>query len=339
MTRRNVAALLLLAASSAPALAQVPSPPPAKPTADTSSIWTIQGENSSISANKTTDRFYTNGLRLGWTSPEGQVPGFLQGIGRSLWGGNGQQRIGVDVTQQIYTPFNTSTRASLPGDRPYAGTLMLNAYLTQETADWRSTLGVGIGVMGPSALGEQVQNGFHDLIKQGRINGWDSQLKDEPVLQFLSQRTWRLPVTKFAGMEVDALPDLTAAVGTLRIYAQTGVTLRLGQGLDSDFGVAKIRPGQTGGDAYRGTRPFAWYVFAGADGRAVLRDGTLEGNIWQKSPSVKKSPFIGELTGGLAVIAYGVRVSYTHTLQTQEFRHQKGGGLHQFGSLTASVRF
>ena len=99
-----------------------------------------------------------------------------------------------------------------------------------------------------------------------------------------------------------------------------------------------MRPGPSGGDAFKPTRPFAWYVFAGADGRAVLRDGTLEGNIYQRSASVKKSPFIGELQAGVAVMAWGVRLTYAHTFQTQEFRHQKGG-IHQFGSLNASVRF
>jgi hypothetical protein len=340
MIRRSIAALLLLAA--VPVQAQTPAAqtlPAVRPAAsDTASIWSIQGENSSISSNRITDRFYTNGLRLGWTSPEGQVPDFLARTGRLLWGAAGQQRIAVDVTQQIYTPYNTAARASVRGDRPYAGTLMVNASLMQDTADWRSVVGLGIGVMGPLALGEQVQNGFHDLIQQGRINGWRSQLKNEPVVQLLSERTWRLAITKFAGLEVDALPDLTAAVGSLRIYAQTGVTFRIGQGLDSDFGVAKIRPGQTGGDAYKPTRPFAWYIFAGADGRAVLRDGTLEGNLYHRSASVKKQPFVGELQAGVALMAWGMRLSYAHTLQTQEFRKQKGG-LHQFGSLNAAVRF
>src|SRR3978361_794079 len=78
----------------------------AQPASDKSSIWTLQDENASISAGKLTDRFYVNGLRLGWTSPTGQVPDFLADLGRSLWGG-GQQRLAFDLTQQIYTPAGT----------------------------------------------------------------------------------------------------------------------------------------------------------------------------------------------------------------------------------------
>lgn len=47
---------------------------------------------------------------------------------------------------------------------------------------------------------------------------------------------------------------------------------------------------------------------------------------------------MGEAQGGLALMAWGMRLTYTHVVQTQEFKHQKGG-LHQFGSLALSVRF
>jgi hypothetical protein len=37
-----------------------------QPAPDTASIWTLQGENASISAGTPTDRMYVNGLDLGW---------------------------------------------------------------------------------------------------------------------------------------------------------------------------------------------------------------------------------------------------------------------------------
>jgi lipid A 3-O-deacylase len=71
---------------------------------DPAMIITLQGENASITASpNVTDRFYTNGLRLGWTSPTGQVPDFLATLGRTLWD-TGLQRISIDLSQQIYTP-------------------------------------------------------------------------------------------------------------------------------------------------------------------------------------------------------------------------------------------
>ena len=79
-------------------------------------------------------------------------------------------------------------------------------------------------------------------------------------------------------------------------------------------------------------------MFAGADGRAVAHGTKLEGNTWATSRSVRKSPYVGEGSAGVGVILHGVRLTYIHRVQTQEFRHQSGG-LHQTGSLALSVRF
>ncbi len=326
----TLAAAVLPVAS---ALAQSSSAPPPDP----ASIWSLQVENAAISTAPVADRDYTNGIRLGWTSAEGGAPDFLQRLGQTLWG-KGRERIAVDLSQQIYTPTDNTVANPPLNDRPYAGVMMGTVSLIHDNGSALSVLGLGLGLVGPSALGEQVQNGFHDLIGNAQTKGWDTQLHNEPLLEITSQRTWRLPMGAFGGLETDALPELTAAAGNLRDYAQAGVTLRLGQGLNSDYGVARLLPGLTGTDVFHPTREFAWYVFAGADAQAVAYDVTLDGNAWQHSRSVDIVPVVGEIQGGLALMFHGVRLTYTQVVQTQEYRHQKGGP-HQFGSLAASVRF
>jgi hypothetical protein len=65
----------------------------------------------------------------------------------------------------------------------------------------------------------------------------------------------------------------------------------------------------------------------------------LDGSTFRNnSPHVTKKPFLGEFEGGLAVMVYGVRLTYTQTWQTQSFNTQKAG-LFSFGSFAASVRF
>jgi Uncharacterized protein conserved in bacteria (DUF2219) len=74
------------------------------PAPDPVSIWTIQDENASISTAGLTDRYYTNGLRLSWTSGTDATPDFIAPVARTLWG-DGQMRVSFDLTQQIYTPM------------------------------------------------------------------------------------------------------------------------------------------------------------------------------------------------------------------------------------------
>jgi hypothetical protein len=305
--------------------------------ADTASIWTLQDENASITTGTPPDRFYVNGLRLGWTSPTGQVPDFLADLGRTLWGG-GQQRIAFDLAQQIYTPAGTSAAVPSPFDRPYAGLLLGNFSLISDTEDTRSVLTVSLGLVGPDSGGEELQNSFHNLIGQNHTNGWGSQIQNTPVGEVLHERTWRLPMGTVAGLETDALPSLTIGLGDLRDYVQTGVTFRFGQGLGSDFGVPRLRPGLSGGDVFVPTRPFAWYVFAGADGQAVAYDLLLQSVPFRSGPHVSTVWDVAELQGGFAVMAYGMRLTFAYVAQTQEF-HGQTGGLHQFGSASLAFRF
>lgn len=326
-----VALGLLLGLAAAPAAAM----PPADPDA----IITLQDENSSITSAHLSDRYYVNGLKLGYVSPTGAVPPFAEQMGRVLWG-DGRQRISIDISQSIFTPLDTTNPPPPHGDRPYAGVLTGNFSLIQDTDYWRSIVGFQVGLVGPGAGAEELQNGWHDLIGQRHTLGWNEyQIHNEPVLEFLSERVWREPLGTLAGLETDVLPNFTVGVGNLRIYGLLGTELRIGQGLQSDYGPPRVQPwGMTGGDAYTPVKPFNWYFFVGADGQAVVHDITLNGNTFQSSPHVSPKWDVGELEAGIAVIMYGVRVAYTQVFQTEEFRGQHGG-LHQFGSLAASIRF
>ena len=320
----------LMLATGAPARAAGP--------ADATSIWTIQGENDSVSTTPGgSDKFYTSGLRLGWTSGTDLVPPIAAQIATTVWG-DGTTRVSFNLSQQIYSPTNTARFRPNPRDRPVAAYLAGTFAILHDTERTRSVLAMTVGVIGPSALGRQVQNGFHELIRLRLNNGWGGQLPDEAALEFLGERTWRFGLARAGGFEIDMLPSLTAGVGTVRDYVQSGLVVRFGQGLESDFGVGRIRPGNTGGDVFVAQSGLPWYVFVGLNGQVIARDAFLDGALWQRSAHVQRNWLVGEMETGAAIIWNGVRLSYAQTWQTASFRGQRGG-LFNFGSLAASVRF
>lgn len=183
-----------------------------------------------------------------------------------------------------------------------------------------------------------MQNGFHDLIGQTHDRGWGSQIPNTAAVEVLHERTWRVSIGSVAGLETDFLPALSIGLGDVRDYVQVGGSFRIGQGLDSDFGVPRIRPGLSGGDVFVPTQPVAWYLFAGLDGQAVGYDLLLQSNPFRSGPHVSKTWDVGEAQVGAAVMAFGVRVTAAYVIQSEEFENQRGG-LHQFGSASVAVRF
>lgn len=310
--------------------------------ADTSRLLIVQLENDSIISPKDTDVYYTSGERLGFVSGTQDVPDVLQAWANHLFG-TGQQRLTFDLTQGIFTPWFDHLYVPVPGDRPYAGILLGTIGLNHETMRTRTALSLGLGVVGPNAQAEEVQNGWHQVIGALPANGWGTQLRNEPAFQFTVARTWRVGLGRAGPFAMDVLPQLVLGGGNVRVYGLAGATLRLGQGLRSDFGVARILPGLSGGDAYTWPGHVAWYVFLGADGQAVAHDITLDGNTFVPGPtvgnaSVRRLPGVAEMQAGFAILTKWGRVTYTNVFQTPEFAHQRGG-IFEFGSLSLSMRF
>lgn len=323
-------------AAASPALAQRPAL--AQSVVDTDSIWTLEIDNDAVSTLKgTSDQYYTSGLRLGWTSGQDTV-GPAVDLGRAFWG-DGTTRLSLEISQSLFTPHDTQLSPPNPLDRPYAGVLLATAGLVHDTSWTRDIVSLSLGVVGPSALGQEVQNGFHNIIGNTPNRGWHYQVGDQPAAQILAERVWRLPIASLGPLDTDILPSVTGALGDVRDYVQLGSVVRIGQGLNSDFGTPRITPGLNGADSYTNTQPFAWYAFAGADGQAVGYDVTLDGSTFRhRDVSVHRNWDVAEFEGGVALLWHGVRVAYTQTWQSQEFRGARSG-LFSFGALAISAKF
>ena len=227
------------------------------PPADPHSIVTVQLENDALSL-PGTDELYTSGERLGYVTPTGDLPNFLSRFGHQVLGG-GTQRLEFDLQQVIFTPTDTQLYNPNPRDMPYSAQLALHTSLVQDTMTTRTIAQVSIGIVGPDALGQSVQNGFHEIIGDTPNRGWRYQLHNEPTLDFMGSRIWRENLGTFADGALDAqvLPQITAQAGNTKSYVQAGAIMRVGQGLDSDFGPSLIQPGISGWTPTR--RPGRWY--------------------------------------------------------------------------------
>jgi lipid A 3-O-deacylase len=307
--------------------------------------YSVQWENDRIA---NTDRHYTNGFRLSWVSGARDTePAWVKDVLEAVYpfASLRRGRVGAAFGQSIFTPEDTVTSNLVTDDRPYAGWLYGSISVHAETRrdpgtsglDTLDTAELSLGIVGPWALGRQVQNGVHDLINVGRSNGWGHQLHNEPGIMLVGERRWRPEPWSPFGLEIDVIPNVGGSLGNVMTFAGAGTILRIGDGLDVDFGPPLIRPSLSGLAAVERRSGLAWYAFAGLQGRAVAHDIMLDGNTFANSHSVDRKIFVGDAQLGVAVIYRGVRLAVTQIFRTKEFDGQRQAD--RFGAISLSANF
>jgi hypothetical protein len=237
----------------------------------------------------------------------------------------------------MYTSRRRLRRDPPRDDRPYAGHLA--AAFSLQAADERSlgTVELSLGVIGPAALGEQVQDVVHDMIGVEKLGGWGRQVGNTFAGMLTLERRWRIERPLADWLELDLVPAVGANLGNVQTSGAGALLVRVGRGLAMDFGPPRMRPALSGLGVFRPPEGPAGYLFAGVEGRAIAYDETLDGNrngYWR----VDRSPLVGEVSTGI-VLAWGpVRLDGSVVFQSKTFDEQSRSP-HVFTATSLSVAF
>ncbi|HUY68014.1 MAG TPA: lipid A deacylase LpxR family protein [Alphaproteobacteria bacterium] len=319
---------------------------------DNDARWMLTEENDKFASPD--DRHYTQGIRLSrfsaplaagstWDEPfiwlSANAPIFEDGNFK-------REYDWAIIGQSMFTPQNTQAQIPPSTDRPYGAWLYTGVSLLQETRhathDTLENAELLAGIVGPAALGGPAQNDWHQFIGVNSAQGWTNQLHNEPGLAATYERKWRFEKPLGDYFSTDAIPELGATGGNVFTYAEAGGQLRFGHDLEADYGSSHIRPSLSGTgwfDPARMTGPLGWYLFVGAQGRAVARNIFLDGNTFVDSPSVHKRILVADFVAGASVFwRDDVRLDFTVVQRTPEFYGQQGTP-DRFGSVGLVVGF
>lgn len=299
------------------------------------------------------DQGYSNGFLVTSVSPnlvdyvdDPCLPAAVRRLNTYLaWlqpAGYDEQNMTLGIGQILFTPTDRRRSDLIPEDRPYAAALLLSTGYNARRGNRLRTSQIRFGMVGPSAHGRDVQNGWHRMIGAEPFEGWEHQLRDEPVLQLIHERRRRWPgTTARDGWSWDAIGHWGGSLGNFATYANTGMELRFGHFLPDDFGTAPLRPAgenTSPARAIEGRRgSWAGHVFVALDARWVMRDITLDGNTFKSSHRVDKAPLVADLGYGVAVERGHWKFAFARYHRTREFRGQ--GVIPVSGSVTVSRKF
>jgi lipid A 3-O-deacylase len=293
------------------------------------------------------DKAYSNGFKLSFIAAENDIPNWAKPIvdrsevlRKALKGA--QTNFGIALAQQIYTPANTQSPDLIIDDRPYAGWSYI-ALSTQFKGEKNShSFEFDVGVIGPEAGGESVQNGFHKMIEVETTKGWKNQLKTEPTLQVAYQQRLRFLELKKQNQKnyFDVIPFFGGSVGNVAIDAHGGALVRLGTELPDDFG--PTRPSLIDGDNF--VNPVnsiyklpSFYAFASARGVGVARNIFLDGNTFKESHRVRKYPFLLETEFGFVAMYSHLTLAWRFVTRSPEFEQRST--VNSFASVSIGYTF
>lgn len=288
----------------------------------------------------------TNGFKLNSIYPSNKVPKWTEtfldlssSLKKELK--KSQFNFSISLGQQLYSPQNTNAESLIANDRPYASWLFVSAGAFTKNQSHSHSIEISLGVVGPEACGEKVQNSFHSLIGTSAAKGWSNELKTEPTLQAhyqqrLLYKSWK---EKKVFTSLDLIPFWGGSAGNVRIDGHVGSMIRWGFNIPDDFGPA--RPSAHEGHSF--VRPsgvlvknFSLYGFAAQRASFVVRDLFLDGNSFRESHRVHKYPIVTETEVGAVFHVSNYTAVWRFVVRSPEFEEKSR--FNSFASVTLEMQ-
>jgi hypothetical protein len=277
------------------------------------------------------DQAYSSGFKLSYIYSENHIPKWAQVYAKEIdfhqdHLEQSKVNYGMSLGHQIFTPTNTETSDLVKEDRPYAAWLYLGFATRLKTTSRSHFLELDIGVIGPYANGESVQNQFHKITGNQAVRGWQNQLHNEIAIQLAyQQRTKFFELKNSKGSYFDVIPYFGASLGSVFVGGHLGGIVRFGVHLPDDYGPS--RPSADDGDSFVSAdavenKNIALYSFVGARGNAVFRNIFLDGNTDRHSHSVTKYPFTTDTEFGFGTQFDRWAIVWRFVTRSPEFKEK-----------------
>ncbi|HYE04120.1 MAG TPA: lipid A deacylase LpxR family protein [Planctomycetota bacterium] len=213
--------------------------------------------------------------------------------------------VAYGLSQLTYTPEDTASDALVVDDIPYSGLLLFSTTAAAHDATHLDAFTLIVGVVGPSSLAQEVQDGLHRATGSDLARGWDHQLADEPILDARYEHRWRAYEVAIRGRTcADAIVSGGAEVGNLATRATIGLGVRIGLDVPQDTFVPPPLHGQESVGALSRAaeapaRRWTIHLALGIDASLVGNLIQLDGNTFRDSHRVDHEHWIARGHAGL----------------------------------------
>jgi lipid A 3-O-deacylase len=273
-----------------------------------------------------TDYYYTQGYALEVVNPALRKNPLTRLLIKRK---SSQTQYGLTFEHTGFTPTSIRSNAIRVGDRPFAAAMLLksSSTLTDTLRRVRVSSVLSTGMIGPVALGKEIQTALHRLTNGVEPLGWQHQIRNDVILNYTFNYEKQLYAYRHA-LSVSALAQ--AQVGTFSDRLQTGVVVMIGW-FNSPFGPTPRRR----------RLPMQLYVYGQPIVNLVGYDATLQGGLFNRSsPYVMSAEQLTRTTIQTNVGAvFTYRKLYLEYYQSALSREFETGLPHRWGGIKIGVSF
>ena len=230
---------------------------------------------------------------------------------------------GISFNLFGYTPTTILSDSILYGDRPFNANITLKTSLVQvdELNHRQISSAFSIGVMGPLALGFEIQYNIHRWLKNPLPHGWQYQTKNDIIINY--QLNYEKQVIA-AGNNFLLNAAAEARLGTLNTTLSGGFNFMAGRFNKRFTQVNNIKP------------KVEYYFFMQNRVNIIGYNATMQGGLFnRKSPYVISAADVNRITyqadAGIIVNFRKLYLSYTQSFLTKEFQT---GKYHRWGGIS-----
>ena len=265
----------------------------------------------------TTDENYTQGIQL-----ELLHPLFYANPVNALFLKlpNAENRYGLAIEHNGFTPDDIKSQEIQVGDRPFAAAIMIKSFVISKDTikGLRAASSLSTGVIGPVAFGYEMQKGIHQAINGAIPGGWRNQINNDLVLNY------RMTLEKEIHHQGKfwSLKALSPArVGTYFTNFSLGFT--------TNFGLVPKSLRST-----KQRNKVEWYLFAQPQFKLIGYDATLQGGIFSSNSYFVSfrniERFVFQANYGMVIKTKSLYLEYFRTSISKEFNrgeYTRWGGI------------
>lgn len=271
-----------------------------------------------------TDYYYSQGITVEYVHPGLRRNPFNKLL---LFQKNDKSKYGISFNIFGYTPTSIESDQVLYGDRPFQANMAIKSFVlnVDSIKKQRVASSISIGIIGPAALGKEIQTFIHKRIGDPIPKGWQHQIRNDLILNY--QFNYEKAILK-AGNNLLVNGIVEAKAGTLYNKFSSGFNFMAGSFTDP-YSFTPVKKKNN------------IYLYGQGQLTLVGYDATIQGGIFNRKsvyiiPAKEIERVVFRADIGIMLNIKKVYLCYSQSYLSKEF---KKGLNHSWGGLSLALSF